>query len=116
MFWAIRRFIRDIPYRIRSIVFRVRHGFPQEDWWNLHAATARFLAPRLRYMAEHTSGYPSAFDGEDGDELWSAILSKMADGFERMTKPDWDMFDRDEVVYVEECLDLFRAFFFNLWD
>ena len=116
MFWAIRRFIHDIPYRIRSIVFRVRHGFAQEDTWNLDDATARFLAPRLRYLAEHTSGYPSAFDGEDGDELWSAILFKMADGFERMTTPNWDSFAREEVDYAEECLDLFREFFFNLWD
>ena len=113
MFWAIRRFIRDIPYRFRSIVFRIRHGFAREDTWSLDDATARFLAPRLRYLAENNMSYP----GENiNEELWSAILFKMADGFERMTKPDWDMFDRDEVVYVEECLDLFHSFFFNLWD
>ena len=116
MFWAIRRFVRDIPYRIRSIVFRLRHGFSIEDVWKLDDATARFLSARLLYMAENTSGYPSEFDGEDGDELWSAILFKMADGFERMTKPDWDSFSRDEMIYDEECLDLFREFFFNLWD
>ena len=116
MFWKIRRFFRNIPYRIRSIVFRVRHGFPMEDCWSLDDATARFLAPRLRYLAEHTSGYPSEFDGEDGDELWSAILFKMADGFERMTAPNWDAFSKDEFDYTEECLDLFREFFVNLWD
>ena len=116
MFWAMRRFILDIPYRFRSIIFRLRHGFSREDTWDLNDATARFLAPRLLYMVENTSGYPSAFDGEDGDELWIAILFKIADGFERMTKPDWDEFSRKEMTYVEECLDLFREFFFNLWD
>ena len=116
MFWRIRRFILNIPHRVRSIMFRLRHGFAREDTWSLDDATARFLAPRLRYLAEHTSGYPSAFDGEDGDELWTAILAKMADGFERMTKPDWDSFSRDEMIYDEECLDLFREYFFNLWD
>jgi len=113
MFWKIRRFFRNIPYRIRSIVFRVRHGFPMEDCWSLDDATARFLAPRLRYLAENNMSYP----GENiNEELWTAILYKMADGFERMTKPDWDLFSKDTLDYAEECLDLFREFFFNLWD
>jgi hypothetical protein len=116
MFWRLRRFVLDIPYRIRRVAFRIQYGFWQEDTWNLNEAAARFLAPRLRNLAENTSGYPSEFDGEDGDELWSAILFKMADGFERMTKPDWDSFSRDEMIYGEECLDLFREYFFNLWD
>ena len=112
MFWAIRRFILDIPYGLRSIVFRLRHGFPREDTWNLDDAVARFLAPRLWYLAEHTSGYPSQFDGEDGDELWTAILAKMADGFERIADDRDDIFDD----YEDECLDLFREYFFHLWD
>ena len=116
MFWRIRRFVRNIPYYIRSIVFRLRHGFSREDTWDLNDAVARFLTPRLLYMAENTSGYPSAFDGEDGDELWIAVLFKIADGFERMTAPDWDEFSQEEITYVEECLDLFREFFFSLWD
>jgi hypothetical protein len=118
MFWAIRRFILDIPYQVRSIVFRVRHGFPQEDWWNLETATAKFLAPRLRYLAEHTSGYPSFIDidGISGDEIWTAILYKMTDGFEMMTMPDWDFLDPEAIDYAGECLDLFREYFFNLWD
>jgi len=113
MFWAIRRFVLDIPYRVRSIVFRVRHGFAREDTWELDTATARFLAPRLMHLAEHHAGYPHQFDGEDGDELWTAILAKMADGFERIAEDNINPFDGD---YEGECLDLFREFFFALWD
>jgi hypothetical protein len=116
MFWKIRRFVLNIPYRVRSIVFRLRHGFSIEDVWNLDDATARFLSARLLYLAENTSGYPSEFDGEDGDEVWIAILFKMADGFERMTAPNWDSFVQEEMDYAKECLDLFREYFFNLWD
>ena len=113
MFWAIRRFILEIPYRIRSIVFRLKHGFPREDTWSLDDAVARFLAPRLRYLAENHIGY---FDENINDEIWTAILFKMADGFERMTAPDWGSFDKDLLADAEECLDLFREYFFNLWD
>lgn len=116
MYWKIRRFIRNIPYHFRSIIFRLRHGFSREDCWDLDDAAARFLAPRLRHMAENNCGYPSAFKDETGDELWTAILFKMADGFERMTAPDWDSFSKDEMEYADECLDLFREFFFDLWD
>jgi hypothetical protein len=40
----------------------------------------------------------------------------MADGFERMIAPDWDFLDPEAIDYAEECLDLFREYFFNLWD
>jgi len=113
MFWAIRRFILDMPSRFRSIVFRLRHGFPREDAWGLDMSVAAWLAPKLMYLAENHSGYPSQFDGEDGDELWTAILAKMADGFERMTSDRWDACDNS---YEDECLDLFREYFFHLWD
>lgn len=113
MFWAIRRFILNVPYWIRNIRFRIRHGFPMEDCWSLDDATARFLAPRLRYLAENNMSYPGE---EINEELWTAILFKMADGFERMAAPDWDFIDPEAITYGEECLDLFREFFFNLWD
>jgi hypothetical protein len=113
MFWTIRRFVLDIPSKARSLLFRLRHGFSREDTWALDTATAKFLAPRLLYLAEHHCGYPHQFDGEDGDELWTAILAKMADGFERIAEDRTDIFDDD---YDGECLDLFRAFFFSLWD
>ena len=113
MFWSIRRFVLGIPSDIRAVGFRLRHGFRQEEWWGLDTATARFLAPRLMYLSEHHAGYPSQFDGEDGDELWTAILAKMADGFERIGADRLDILDDD---YEAECLDLFREYFYALWD
>lgn len=115
MFWRVRRFFLDIPCQLRSVVFRFRHGFPREDTWALDTATARFLAPRLMYLAEHHAGYPGQFDGEDGDELWTAILAKMADGFERMASENLDCYS-GEFSYEDECLDLFHSYFFHLWD
>jgi hypothetical protein len=114
MFWSIRRFILGIPYRVRSLRFRLTHGFPMEDCWALDDATGKFLAPRLRYLAEHHAGHPSLFDGEDGDELWTAILYKMADGFDLIAREDW--IDEGKFAYCEECLGLFQEFFFSLWD
>jgi len=95
------------------MAFRLRHGFRREDCWSLDTAVAAWLTPRLYHLAEHHSGYPSQFDGEDGDELWTAILAKMADGFELIAK-DADNPERRD--YINECLDLFREYFFSLWD
>ncbi len=113
-YWHIRRLALRIPDWFRAAKFRLRHGFQREDAWSLDDATARFLAPRLRYLAEHHMGYPSEFDGEDGAELWTAILAKMADGFERMAN-DYGI-NKGNIDYVDECLDLFREFFYCLWD
>jgi hypothetical protein len=120
MFWAIRRFVLDIPYRLRSIRFRLRHGFPMEDTWALDTAFAKWITPRLRWFAENHVGYPglleeaTEYDGE-ADELWTGILFKMADGFERMASSDLGCY-ADEFTYEDECLDLFREYFFHLWD
>jgi hypothetical protein len=113
MFWRIRWSFLHVFDWFRARLFWLRHGFPREDAWGLDTATAKFLAPRLMYLAEHHDGYPHQFDGEDGDELWTAILAKMADGFERIASDRLEIYDNG---YEGECLDLFREFFYALWD
>ncbi|MBE3087634.1 MAG: hypothetical protein IMZ71_00720 [Chloroflexi bacterium] len=120
MFWTIRRFVLDIPSKVRSLCFRLSHGFPYEDTWALDTAMAKWLAPRLEWFAENHVGYPglfeeaTAYDGE-ADDLWTGILFKMADGFERMASENLDCY-AGEFSYEDECLDLFHSYFFHLWD
>lgn len=111
MFWTLRRWILDIPYQIRSRMFHIRHGFAQEDVWSLNDAIAQWLVPRLRYLAENHTSYPG---GEIDDESWTVILNKMIDAFEIIRDDAWDIDEKR--VHVEEGLDLFRKYFFHLWD
>lgn len=109
MFRTIRGFMLDIRYRVRSLIFRLRHGFALQDTWALNTAVAQFLAPRLRHMAEHHVCYPP--DLED-DAAWTVILYTMADAFKAIADDDWD----PRLDDAEEGLDLFRQYFFYLWD
>ena len=123
MFWHVRRPFLDIPCRIRSIVFRLRHGFAREDTWALDTAFAKWITPRLKWFAENHVGYPgglapeATWGGYDDatHDLWTGILFKMADGFERMASENLDCY-AGEFSYEDECLDLFREFFYALWD
>jgi len=45
-------------HRIKKLPVRIRHGFWPSDCWNLDVTFARFMAPRLRYLRDHTHGYP----------------------------------------------------------
>jgi hypothetical protein len=107
------------------MAFRLRHGFRYEDCWSLDTSVAEWLAPRLYHLAEHHAGHPTYFCGEsdpysehcdaDGcDDIWTAILYKMAEGFELIDKDDDPSQERRD--YIDECLDLFREFFYSLWD
>ncbi len=123
--WRALDRIRHIPNRVEQLAFSIRHGYRYEESWYLDTALARWVAPRLRYLAEHHCGHPTYFCGAsdpysehcdvDGcDEIWTAILYKIAEGFELIAKGDDDGPERCD--YIGECLDLFREYFFSLWD
>lgn len=114
-FHAVRRFLdeqvrhRDWWYALKNFHLRGRRGWGQRDWWNLDHYLANWLPNALRYLAEHTHGFPveildydgspiytyARYDEQDGEkyydidgnviepyELWQATIHRMADGFE----------------------------------
>jgi len=113
---------------IRSIKFayqKLRYGVSYKDCWSLDVYFAKKIVPALRMFAEmNRSGMPIIWQDNLTDHnalmkeyrpVWEAILWKMIDGFEREIIDNCS-YDREEVKYRDECLDLFGEFFFNLWD
>jgi hypothetical protein len=102
------------------MIFRIKHGFPIEDTWSLDYAFILWMAPRMRHFADKCVGTPGflgyQYGEEIADDLWRGILAKIADGFERASRPEYFYMSQGETEYFEECLDLFREYFFNLWD
>jgi len=96
---------------LRSLLFQLRYGFWREDCWSLDLALAKWILPRLQYLAENNHGYPGALSEEE----WLAILYKLIDGFELFAREDY-VGDAEQWAYINDCLDLFREFFFDLWD
>jgi hypothetical protein len=74
---------------------------------------ARFLAPRLRRFAEYAVSYHPKMAYEE----WILIVNKMALAFELIATEDDEKEDgssKKEGVIIG--LDLFREYFFDLWD
>jgi len=101
-------------------------GLADKDMWNVDCYLAKQIAPVLRRFAEmwRTPGAPvNLVDDEDlinGDvdwyaNIWEAIIWKMVDGFERITLGNGIFVGRQE-DYINEAVELFCEFYFNLWD
>ncbi len=82
------------------------------DSWNLDVATAAFLAPRLKYLAENSHGHPLGLTEKE----WYDILIRMADFFSQYEDEAFNTFSESFLQEKEEVLSLFTKHYTNLWD
>ena len=87
---------------------REEYGFDEREIWDLKIVISAFLFPRLRMFAGSFNSYPLGLTPLS----WTEAVDKMAHAFERIVKDD----SEDQWEEVEEGLDLFRKYFFHLWD
>jgi hypothetical protein len=103
--------------RIKNLIRYYWHwiswGFRPSDLWNMDVAVSKFMEKRLAKFRTHCHGVPGNLDEEE----WDLILSKMQMAFHYIAT--WDVWDdktgKDRAV-VHEGLDLYRKWFFALWD
>lgn len=110
--------------------FEKKHGFRYEDAWNLDHAIALFILPRLVQLRDVGCGIPCEFlvydengnpvCNKETDKLaakkWRKTLNKMIYAFYLIVTDDFIKPDSDESKAVNEGLDLFREYYFDLWD
>jgi hypothetical protein len=74
----------------------------------------------LRYASRW--GSPIIHDSLRGEDNafneWCKIINKMIKAFELISKDQWEdiKYENNNHPEVKEGLDLFREYFFNLWD
>jgi len=120
MFWKFK-----IRRPMQFLCQKLRYGVSYQDCWSLDIYFAKRAVPALKmFINMHRCGMPIIWKNrltdhdallEEWGPVWEAILWKMLDGFERQVE-DECTFELDELEYREECMDLFREFYFNLWD
>lgn len=114
----------------RPILFlyqKLRYGVTYEDCWSLDIYFAKRAVVALKmFIAINRGGMPVIWKEQNNSTdhnalmeeygpVWEAILWKMLDGFERQVE-DECTFEKEEIKYRDECMDLFREYYFNLWD
>lgn len=116
------------PYGIKNVCFslvdesdekwpdycaqREKRGFDDSELWNLDGTIAKFISPRLSAYVKTVieSNYNSS---EMPFDEWLDILKKMDEGFKIMSS-DKNR-NEDEVDKMNDAIDLFNKYFFNLW-
>ncbi len=107
--------------RIRWFFQRVKlwwqkktRGFSDEEWWNLDISLAKWIIPRLRHLRDNTHGYPPDVGNA---ESWDEILRQIILAFELIViMQGEDTTEPPESDNIDEGLDLFRKYYFFLWD
>jgi hypothetical protein len=106
----------DNPYRM---------PYSSYEFFAVHAA---WVVPRLKELRDHGMGCPGSFvpckdNGEtdnskfkNGFERWRDILDKMIKAFEAIDHGEDESSSFKRHSFVDEGLDLFREYYFNLWD
>ena len=117
-----RRIIVDIISKICWFFQRLFRGYSDPEWWDFYGHLSRYAIPRLQKLRENRHGYPAGLGYLEDDkeihydentfQLWQTMLDKMILAFQLIIDEDLDDGDKR----VKEGLDLFRGWFFSLWD
>ena len=99
--------------------FKAKNGFCPTECWSLDYHIAKFVLPRLKHFRDNPNGCPSNLcsekeDTKKGVKRWVAILDKMIYSFEYAVQ----QFDEKkyDMKKVNEGIQLFAKYFFDLWD
>lgn len=120
---TFRRFpwcIKDSWNACKWFFQRIFRGYSDPEVWDLYFHNAKWLIPRLRKLKEIGHGFPAMLSTKDKTEEesareWTSILDKMISAFEFMVSEDWDCSNETQEK-ASEGLDLYRKYFFCLWD
>ena len=87
-------------------------GFDDTETWSLTDTISRFIIPRLKRFKEVNNGVPHG----QTEESWDITLDKMILSFELTCRDSGSRdYTDEERIQLNEGLDLFRKYFFELW-
>lgn len=110
------------PYRwcrgVISTVQRARRGWSHADTWDFHSFHSRLMVEAIEHMRVVAHGHP----GDLTQEQWDGILAEIRDGFRAAIRLDDCLEDHDDEedkklrAEFEHGMDLFKLWYFALWD
>lgn len=118
-------------YRPVKFLFqRWTRGWDDSDLWSLDYAIIKFTYPRLKAFRELPPAgvpcHPTGVITEEGPEKgypraltekeWDSILGEILVGFKMVLDEGGYPIDPNKHAQIEKSMDLFRQWFFALWD
>lgn len=110
--------IKDKFYEIKWFIQRGRRGYADCDVWDLQAYLSRVIADSVGQLRDKGVSYPVGVTYEQ----WNSILSQIIEGFDACSNFDLER-SLEDPAYVDDVedkldtsFDLFRRYFWDLWE
>lgn len=122
---------------VSQTLFTIRHGYNYADCWSLDYSMAKWMAPRLRHLANNSAGCPCTY-GMTQEEIdccaspeqwtprhdqWVADINKAAKFFEDIVayedgdfREDWQEVEADLQKRQREVFTWMATWYRGLWD
>jgi hypothetical protein len=118
--------ISNAYYETKWFVQTIFRGYSDRDCWDIDHYIARKALPVLKKFIKNLHGYPSNLCNHPPEVScedfgctafcrWHLIVGKIIEAFEYIIEDDY-MYDSYKQRTIEEGLDLFRKYYFSLWD
>lgn len=143
-YYMLRKY-RDVRYFIKRQWQRIRYGFPTYQAWDFYGWHSRIVTPRLKHLRNNLHGHPSDFKStEEWQVILDKIIWAFENCEQRPDFHYSDDYDHRYMVTetelgkvytsmnttgtidmtpviehnerVQEGLDLFAKYYFDLWD
>ena len=114
------KFLKHSYYNIRDFIWRGTKGFAPSDTWNLDSWLLQVLPAALKYLAEHSHGWPSNekfpkfedcqdCEGNNKNEYYNDYMNQFNDWDNK-----WKKDEHGNLVYKPEQSELDKKYFNRL--
>lgn len=130
------RLINDLRFffmrRLPCFFHRGKKGYSYIDTWSFDSYLCDVIAGGVKLLKANLHGSPpELFDDDAKNQIWrwEEVLDKITEGFEAGrsiintdymelgdTREEWESKYKELEVKYNEGMDLFKEYFFNLWD
>lgn len=128
-FKKIKLFFQDIKFCYQ----RVKYGWCDGDTWSIDMWFLNIIPQMIQQLKEEKHGYPGTMTEEEWDKILDDMIFYFTEACEETCSQinQYDLFDENQVKnylnrdleifeYRDKCkdkaLDMFKKYFWNLWD
>ena len=107
---------------IKMFIQRGKRGYSDSDLWSFDTYLSKVISKATIELKDKARGHPGGLCEEcmkpykehdcNGFEKWQNILTTISEGFAQ-DRFDFDNFDEEK---FDDAFDLFKKYFYNLWD